>query len=60
MHPLVQDGDDADISVREVAPIDVMVFVAEEISLDAELGRDGARERPVGSDAIERREQAGD
>ena len=36
MHPLVQHGDDADVAVREAAPIDEMPLVAEEITFHTE------------------------
>jgi hypothetical protein len=41
MHPLVQDGDDAYVTVGEKAPIDEMVFVTEKIALNAEFRRNG-------------------
>ncbi|MDQ0625829.1 hypothetical protein QFZ39_005104 [Paraburkholderia graminis] len=41
MHPLVQDRDDADVAVGEMAPIDEMVFVTEKIALNAEFRRNG-------------------
>jgi hypothetical protein len=43
MHTLVQDRDNADIFIRESAPIDKVVFVMEEIAFDAEFGGDLAR-----------------
>ncbi|WIY53878.1 hypothetical protein O9Z70_04880 [Devosia sp. YIM 151766] len=43
VHALVEDSNDADISVRETAPIDKMPFVLEEISLYSELRGDGLR-----------------
>jgi hypothetical protein len=46
MHPLVQDGDDVDVSVREPAPVDDMALIAEEVAIDAELGRIGREPTP--------------
>jgi hypothetical protein len=42
MHPLVQDRNDADVIVREAAPIDKMLFVAEEVTFDTKLRRHGS------------------
>lgn len=60
VHPLVQDRHDADVAVREPPPIDEMPFVAEEVAIDAEFGRNGSRWRLVGWDAVDGLEQAGD
>ena len=60
IHPLVQDGDDADVAAREPAPVDEMVLVVEEIPIDTELGQDGPRTDAPGFDLIEGRENAGD
>jgi len=43
MHPLMNDCDNADVTVRQPAPIDEMTFIAEEVAFDAELGWNGAR-----------------
>lgn len=49
VHPLVQDGDDADPAIIEPAPVDEMVLVAKEVPVDTELRRDGSRRDPRGS-----------
>src|SRR5690606_27929168 len=59
VHALVEDCNDADISVRETAPIDEMPFVSEEISLYVELRRDGLRHDTVSFDLAESIEQSG-
>ena len=60
VHSLVQDRHDADVAVRQSSPIDEMPFVTEEITVNAELGRNGSRGNLVGSDPVERFERAGD
>ena len=43
VHPLMQDGHNADVAVREPSPIDEMLFMAEAVAFDTEVGRHGAR-----------------
>jgi hypothetical protein len=60
VHPLVQDGDDADVAVGQPSPVDDMTLVTEEVPVDAELRRNRPRCDAVGIDAFERIEPAGD
>jgi len=39
VHPFIQDRHDADVAVGQLAPIDEVTLVAEEETIDAELGR---------------------
>lgn len=41
VHPLMQDGDDTDVTVREHAPVDEVPFVTEVVAVDAEVSGDG-------------------
>jgi hypothetical protein len=41
VHPLMQDCHNADVAVREPAPIDEMPFIAEEVAFNTEFGRKG-------------------
>ena len=43
VHPLVQNRHDADVAVREPPPIDEVPFIAEEVAVDVEFGRNGPR-----------------
>ena len=40
VHPLVQDGDDADVSVAQSLPVEEMLPTTKDKPVDAELGRD--------------------
>lgn len=60
MHSLMQDRDDTDIAFRKPTPIDEVAFVAEEVTLNAEFGGDGARRCLMTRDAGEGIEQACD
>ncbi len=60
VHALMQNGHDPDVAVREMAPVNQMVLVAEEEPLDTELGRDGFRHDTVRGDLVECRKQTGD
>ena len=42
VHPLMQDGDDTNIAIREPTPIDVVSFMTKVITIDAEFGWNGA------------------
>jgi hypothetical protein len=56
----VQDGDDADGAVAEQLPVDDVAFVAAEVTVDAELGRDGPPGKTPRGDGFEPVEQAPD
>lgn len=60
VHPLMQDRDDTDVTVREYSPVDEVPFVTEVVAFDAEVGRDGTGRGATGCDAVECFEQAGD
>lgn len=60
MHPLVQHGDDADVAVREAAPIDEMPLVAEEITFHTEGSGNGLGRGLVRLNALEGHEQSAD
>ena len=60
MHPLVQDRHDADVAVREAAPVNDVALLAEVEALDPELGPDRFRDDAPAFDPVERREQFGD
>src|SRR5690606_32273322 len=53
MHALVEDRHDADLAVREPAPIDDMALIAKRESLDAEFGRHRPGQDPMRLDAAE-------
>ena len=56
----MENGDDTDFAIAQPAPIDEVPLVAEEIALNAELGRDGAGDWFVAFDLLEAIEQASD
>ncbi|WP_172972086.1 hypothetical protein [Roseibium aquae] len=60
MHPLVEDGGNSDVAVRQSSPVHEMALVAEEVSLDPELGRHRPRHNAAFLDLIEGDEQTGD
>ena len=60
MHPLVQDGDDPDVAVRQAPPVDEIVLVPEVKALDAKLCRDWPRRHAVALDPVESGEQVDD
>ena len=60
VHPLVQDGDDTDVAVRQPPPVDEVVLVAEHVAVDAELRRHRPRHDRVRLDSLEGREQPGE
>jgi hypothetical protein len=60
VHAFVQDGHDADVAVRQPAPIDKVPFVAGAKAVDTEFGRHGFRRHPAGLDLVEGLEQSGD
>ena len=60
VHSLVQYCHDTYVIGRESAPVDEMPFVAKEVALDSELGRNGTRLCFACLDPIESGEQTGD
>jgi len=60
VHPLVQDGHDADVPVRQPSPVHEMMRVPEEEAVDAELGRDRARRDAMAVDLVERCKEVSD
>ncbi|WP_172972176.1 hypothetical protein [Roseibium aquae] len=60
MHPLVEDGGNSDVPVRQSPPVYEMALVAKEVSLDPELGRHGSRRDSACVDLLESGEQTGD
>jgi hypothetical protein len=48
VHPFMQNRHDADVAVEQLAPIDEVMLVAKEETVDAKLDRNGLRGNTVG------------
>jgi len=60
VHPFVQDRHDANAAVAEQFPVDEVLLIPADVSVDAELGRDRAPGEAVVGDGLEALEQAAD
>ncbi len=60
MHPFVQDRHDPDVAIREMPPINDVVFIPKEEPIDSEFRRDGFRGDTVVLNLVEGGEQASD
>jgi hypothetical protein len=58
VHPLMQDGHDADVAICKQLPIDKMLLIAADIAIHAELRRDRTPGKAVFRYGGETREQA--
>jgi hypothetical protein len=53
VHPLMQEGHDANVPIREAAPIDKVPFVAEKLTFNTKVGGNGLGMCLVRIDAVE-------
>ena len=57
MHALVQDRDDADVTIAEPLPVHEVLLVSKDEAIHPELGRDRARGNAAGRDPVKGLEQ---
>jgi len=60
MHPLVQYGNDTDVTIAKLLPVDEVLFVAEKEPFDTERGRNGPRHHFMRCDLFKGRKKASD
>jgi len=60
MHPLVQYGNDTDVTIAKLLPVDKVLFVAKKEPFDTELGGNGPRHYFMRCDLFKGLEKARD